>query len=544
MTRRNLLLILSIAQLLPMAQIVCKYCIDIKNPFNYCGVSNGGDILSIQLVTQWHALCCTVNQFFVCMQRLVLKTYNWLLVTTVLLTITIFIVGIGNIPLLSFNEARRAIPISNIVSHGDWLIPRINGEMYVTKPPLLYWLSAIASIAINDVNEWSVRIVSALSATATAWLVFVYARKNFGDWSALFALQLIVANVGFSMLARQAGIEMLLTLLCFSSFICAVNYIYEGGTKWIFSSYVLLGLAVLTKGPIAFLFVTAPLLVIVLTQKNQRRWDVLANIPAWILALLIGSSWYIAVTYFIGPDVWSQIIKKDLLQKVNGKDGEAIYSYLVWIATDFFPAIILILVAFKSTCLRWKNNKLIVSLAIGILTPLLIYSAFSDKHAKYMLPVYPILAIILGHRLGEIYITGKDLHKKILISISLLIMSGYALFYLYGQKIALNHRYQVLPELHQWSTNINSNTEIFAINHLDERAIYYLNRSVPIINEHQLKSLHSNGAIVLAEDTNIPIAKSMAECTLRVFKPYLKKSGILVAFGYGSICHASAQDLN
>lgn len=475
---------------------------------------------------------------------LFLKTYNFLLTVTIISAITVFVIGIGDIPLLSFNEARRAIPVSNIFTQGNWLIPKINDEIYITKPPLLYWLSTIASMAINEVNEWSLRIVSALSASATAWLVFVYARKNFGYWSALFALQLIVANVGFSMLARQAGIEMLLTFLCFSSFICAVNYIYEGGMKWIFSSYVLLGLAVLTKGPIAFLFVTAPLLVIVLAQKNQRRWDVLTNIPAWILALLIGSSWYIAVTYSLGPDVWSQIIKKDLLQKVNGKDGEAIYSYLVWMATDFFPAIILILFSFKSTYLRWKYNKLIISLAIGILTPLLIYSAFSDKHAKYMLPVYPILAIILGHRLGEIYITGKDLQKKILISISLLIMSGYALFYLYGQKIALNHRHQVLPELHQWSTNTNSTAEIFALNHLDERAIYYLNRTVPIIDELQLKSLHSNGAIVLAEDTNIPIAKSMAECTLRVFKPYLKKSGILVAFGYGSICHASAQDLD
>lgn len=186
------------------------------------------------------------------MQRDNSNLYRALLIATILLGIAVFFWGLGNIPFLSFNEARRAIPAANIIKDGDWLLPKLNGELYITKPPLLYWLSATLSHLFGMVNEWTARLPSALSAFATAMLVFVYTRRHYGAWAALFALQIVIANAGFSMLGRQAGIEMLLSFLCFSSLICAFKYTYEEvGRKWLLLSYFLLGLAVLTKGPIA-----------------------------------------------------------------------------------------------------------------------------------------------------------------------------------------------------------------------------------------------------------------------------------------------------
>src|SRR2546425_1245025 len=85
------------------------------------------------------------------------------------LTVLVFFWGLGDIGLMSFNEARRALPAQAMFLEGDWLLPHLNGELYLAKPPLLYWLAASASFLFGAANEWAVRLPSALAAAATVW---------------------------------------------------------------------------------------------------------------------------------------------------------------------------------------------------------------------------------------------------------------------------------------------------------------------------------------------------------------------------------------
>jgi len=68
-----------------------------------------------------------------------------LLSVTLLLGAVVFFWGLGDIPLLTFNEARRAVPAANMVANGNWLLPELNGALYITKPPLIYWAAAATS---------------------------------------------------------------------------------------------------------------------------------------------------------------------------------------------------------------------------------------------------------------------------------------------------------------------------------------------------------------------------------------------------------------
>lgn len=53
---------------------------------------------------------------------------------------------------------------------GDWWVPRLNGEPFLDKPPLLYW-GATAGLALLGVGEWGARLANALFFAATALLV-------------------------------------------------------------------------------------------------------------------------------------------------------------------------------------------------------------------------------------------------------------------------------------------------------------------------------------------------------------------------------------
>jgi 4-amino-4-deoxy-L-arabinose transferase-like glycosyltransferase len=464
--------------------------------------------------------------------------YRILLITTTLLCVALFFWGLGSIPLLSFNEARRAIPAANMIANGDWLLPRLNGELYITKPPLLYWLSASLSLISGLVNEWTARIPSALSACATAWLVYVYAKRHYGQWSALFALQIIVANAGIAMLGRQAGIEMLLTFLCFSALICALKFIHENSDrKWLLLSYFLLGLAVLTKGPIALLFVTLPLLVDALYQRKPRHWLALRDPVGWLIFLVIGSSWYIAVSLKMGSDIWHSTVHTDMLSKIYAKEGEPVYNYILWIAADFFPSFFLLLITPFTTWRLWRKHDVTVSLLIAFLVPFLIYTAFSDKHAKYLLPAYPVLAILLGHKLETIFKLAGNQLKKLILVLSILLPLGYMLFYAFFEYKVFHYRFEALPQITTWLDKDTGNIPIYGYIRLDERLFYYANRDFPIIDNTKLESLKTSDAILLVENSDVPKVQPQAQCTIKTFKPYLKRKGVLVALGFGNGCN-------
>ncbi|MFP4575239.1 MAG: ArnT family glycosyltransferase, partial [Coleofasciculus sp.] len=72
-----------------------------------------------------------------------------------------------------FAEAARQMTVT-----GDWITPYFNGETRFDKPPLVYWLMAIGYHLIG-VNEWAVRLPSAMSAIALTVLGF-YTLRYFG----------------------------------------------------------------------------------------------------------------------------------------------------------------------------------------------------------------------------------------------------------------------------------------------------------------------------------------------------------------------------
>lgn len=72
-----------------------------------------------------------------------------------------------------FVEAARQMKVT-----GDWITPYFNGEVRFDKPPLIYWLMAIAFQAFG-VNEWAARLPSAIAGLFLASFCF-YALKRFG----------------------------------------------------------------------------------------------------------------------------------------------------------------------------------------------------------------------------------------------------------------------------------------------------------------------------------------------------------------------------
>ena len=465
------------------------------------------------------------------------KTHPKILWTTVIVAAIVFFWGLGSMDLLSLNEGRRALAIQEMVSSGNWLLPHLNGELYLTKPPLLYWLSSSLGF-IWGVNEWTLRLPSALAAIAVLIMVYRYALQQSGKWAALFAVQLLIANLGFAMLGRRAEIEMLLTALCVGSLLSALQYIQSQSSKnWIILSYFLLALALMTKGPLVILLVTLPLLIAAIYSKNPHIKAVLLSGRGWLIFLVVGLTWYAIVSWQLGFDIWATIAKRDMLDKMQSESAKPILSYLAWIAVDFMLLIGLFLVGVKEFFKQqFQQSRQLVLLAATIL-PLIIFSLFSNKHAKYLLPIYPLIAILLAIKLAEIFDAATEAKKKIIVIIALLLPIGFAIFYALLEPKVFAYRVAVFPTFSAWVPTIKQ-TDLYAYQEIDSRLVYYANRPIKILDKNKLeqaKSMHRS-FLLLVESDNLSALRLEADCTIKEFSPYLKRNKSLTVFGFGRVC--------
>lgn len=468
--------------------------------------------------------------------------YRRLLFVTFFLGALVFYWALGDIALLSFNEARRAIPAEGMFRSGDWLLPRLNGELYLAKPPLLYWLAAACSWLLGAANEWAVRLPSALAASLCVWVCYRYARRVFGSWPALFATQILIANAGFAVFARRAEIEMLLTTLCVGSLLAALHYVRgDGGRAWLRLSYALLGLAMLTKGPLVLLFVTLPLFALALSSRSARHWQALYDPLGWLIFLGVGLSWYAVVTWRLGWDVWTSIIQVDMVEKVRESSSDPFYDYVVWIVGDFFPASLLLLIRPFTTVRRWWRDHDRKALLLAVAIPLLLYSLFSNKHAKYLLPIYPLLALLLGVRLAELLESAGDRLRRTVLALGIALPALYALYFGLAESRIYDYRIAAFPQFTQWLRTAPP-FPLYAYHTLDERLIYYAKRDIPLLDDTHLQGLRAQHTdmLVLAESADGEKIAPLADCRLRTFSPYLKRGKALIVFGFGSACVGTA----
>ena len=101
-----------------------------------------------------------------------------------LVAAALFAIRLAGPPNFLDNEYRLGAFVLNATQGGNWLAPHdLLGYMY--KPPMLTWLSALASLATRHVSRFTLYLPTALATLGTAWLVFSAAAESFG-WEAGF----------------------------------------------------------------------------------------------------------------------------------------------------------------------------------------------------------------------------------------------------------------------------------------------------------------------------------------------------------------------
>ncbi len=172
-------------------------------------------------------------------------------------------------------ESRPASIIADILHRGDWLLPADSYGEVTRKPPLYYWLSAaLAQVRGVAPDEAGARVVSLVAAAILAAVVMGYAAAWLGGSAGWLAWLFVLGSYGFCSHAGYARTDMLFTLLVFSAYCLLLPG--DGGQGVgapLAARRLILGLAVLTKGPLAIVLCALGILIYLLMAAAQSDWN-------------------------------------------------------------------------------------------------------------------------------------------------------------------------------------------------------------------------------------------------------------------------------
>jgi 4-amino-4-deoxy-L-arabinose transferase-like glycosyltransferase len=133
----------------------------------------------------------------------------WLSLTVLsLLCVLFFFYGLGAGELYR-TEGLRAILAQECLRSANWVVPKLYGEPFFTKPPCMYAAIALVSWPHGHVSEWSARLPSAIAATATVFLFYWYFTRSVGRLAGFIAAFILPLSPSWFDKASAAELDMM-----------------------------------------------------------------------------------------------------------------------------------------------------------------------------------------------------------------------------------------------------------------------------------------------------------------------------------------------
>jgi 4-amino-4-deoxy-L-arabinose transferase-like glycosyltransferase len=396
------------------------------------------------------------------------RSWFWLVC---LVCLVIVFSNLGSSALFDPDEGRNAEKAREILLLGDWVTPYENFLPTLDKPVFFYWLVAI-SFKLFGLSEWSARLPSALAALGCIFLVYRFARLQWGLQEGLWSSLVLITSLEFFLFSRIVIFDMTLTffisLALFSFYAVTQTDDPRAGKRHCLLMYAAMGAGTLVKGPIALVLSG---MIIFFYLLVTRKWFLLRrlNIPLGaIVCFAVVAPWYLWVEArnpgYLRYFLWEEHFVRYLTPHFSRT--KSWYYFFLVLGIGFLPWSFFIPVTAKNLWNRTFTGANLF-LTLWVILPFAFFSASNAKLPHYILPIYPALAILTGQAVAAkmqdtkrsriLYIPGifivtfivyllvgsawpnllaSDIRSDVLQSVSLLLLYGTVISLVFGVFVA------------------------------------------------------------------------------------------------------------
>jgi 4-amino-4-deoxy-L-arabinose transferase-like glycosyltransferase len=347
------------------------------------------------------------------------------------------------------DEPRFALLARDMVASGDWLFPRVGGDLYADKPLFYFWLLA-AGYAITGSIRASFLIPSLLAACGVVWLVFDLTRRLIDRGAALTTALTLVFTVQFVMVMRAAQIDATLCFLTTLSLYGLLRHLLLGPAwRWYFVGGLAAGIGVITKG-VGFLPLLALLPYPLLKARGFHplpplnggwKWGLVAvgfllGVSIWLVPMLVtvATSGDPALAAYRDEILFNQTVHR---YAKSWHHLKPFYFFLVEVIPALWLPVSVLLIWLVPLWRRaWREGDARVWLPLGwALLVLVFFSASPGKRGIYIMPALPAVILASAPYFSELF-RRRSVQRAGLVLAGVLVVAaiGFAVTHALGVK--------------------------------------------------------------------------------------------------------------
>lgn len=336
-------------------------------------------------------------------------------------------------------ESRNLATAQEMIHTDNYLMPTMNGEPRLEKPPLPTWIAAGVELLFPE-NLVVQRYMAAISATIMVFfLYFLVSRLTKNRNIGLLSSLVLASCFNIILMGRTATWD----IYCHSFMLGAIYFLVLGleekGKQWghFFITGLFLGLSFLSKGPVSFYALLLPFLISYIIVLRPSAKGKMLPILIMILTCLVISTWWPVYARLSHPELAVAVADKESSSWLN-HNVRPLYYY--W----QFPAEAGIWALFWITSLCWfhwkkkiENRHVYILSVIWTLAAFILLSLIPEKKTRYLLPMLIPGAINIGfyiYHCANSIMTSKEKNTfrfNIIVIILILVALPVALYIMF-----------------------------------------------------------------------------------------------------------------
>ena len=361
--------------------------------------------------------------------------------------VTLYACYFSNLDAVGFigpDEPRYAWIARDMAETGDWITPRLYGQPWFEKPPLLYWGGAIFFRLLPNRPEIAARLPSAISALlatlALAWLAW----RIYGPERARWLLLLLPTSVGMIGFSHACATDMpfaatLTVALVGAAVILELCPASDGQARLrhtpslappLFGFF--LGLAVLAKGPAALILMGGAVFFWALFTKRWRDALRLFHPAAITVFLLTALPWYLLCARR-NPDFFRVFLIEHNFKRFltpEFQHTQPVWFYVPVLAIALAPWVAVGVAGAIRQCARFPGSRAASPFAVLLCSwttfCFLFFSLSQSKLPGYLLPVVPAAVLAMSGVYSAETLLSRRAKGLLLAATSIVFFAAFA----------------------------------------------------------------------------------------------------------------------
>jgi 4-amino-4-deoxy-L-arabinose transferase-like glycosyltransferase len=307
-------------------------------------------------------------------------------------------VDLGGSSIWDANEAFYVETPRQMVLTGDYVSPSFNGQPRFNKPVLSYWVVA-AFYHVFGVSVATERLAIAFGALLLVFATYVIGRTVANRDTGVVAALIIASAPRVMLWSRRIFIDIYFAsflAVALMGFVLARAY-PEHRRRYLIVMYAGLGLAMLTKGPVALVLPGLVLGAFLLWTRRLGELKTLMVPAGLVIIIAIVAPWYVMDYQRYG---WTHIYDFFIGENVGrytetyGVQQRSPFFYVPVLLTDLLPWSLLLPAALVAA---WRARADQMRLLIVWIAAFVgVFSLSSTKQDLYVFPIVPAVAVLIA----------------------------------------------------------------------------------------------------------------------------------------------------